>query len=147
MANALDNDEKPIWPRLTLRRTDQLVAAVLTGASWIAIAAWCLWQVHLGGRLIDIEQAEPIAIRFQIDVNQAGWPELAVLPNIGEQLAKRIVADREQNGPFRDLPDLRRVRGIGPRTFESIEPFLLPLSEVEATARTQTTKQPQAVSE
>ncbi len=102
--------------------------------SLIAIAAWCSYQAYLGGRVIDIETAEPIAIDFKIDVNQADWPELSVMPNIGEQLAKRIVADRVERGPFKDLDELRRVRGIGPKTLESMKPFLLPLPPLKSTA-------------
>jgi competence protein ComEA len=145
MANDHENQKKPDWPRLVLRRGDQAAAAALTGLSLIAMMVWCLGQWRLGGRLIDIEQAEPIAIDFRIDVNKADWPELALLPNIGEQLAKRIVADRDQNGPFRDLADLGRVRGIGPRTLESLQPFLEPLTSASATAGTQSGTRPEAV--
>src|SRR5438309_2999452 len=91
------------WPRLILRRADQAVAAAVITASLIAMAGWWTWQGQLRGRLIDIERAEPIAIDFKIDVNRADWPELALMPNIGEQLAKRIVTDRQERGPFRDL--------------------------------------------
>lgn len=98
------------------------------------IALWCARQAQLGGRTIDIERAEPIAIDTRIDVNQAPWPELALLPNIGEQLAKRIVADRAQRGPFKDLDDLLRVKGIGPKTLETLRPFLSPLPSLQSTA-------------
>ena len=124
----------PAWPRLVLRRTDQAVAAVITAGSLIAILGWCLWQGQLRGRLIDIERAEPIAIDFKIDINVAEWPELTLMPGIGPALAKRIVADREAKGPFREVTELRRVRGIGPGTLEGMRPYLLPLSELEATA-------------
>jgi competence protein ComEA len=56
------------------------------------------------------------------------------MPGIGEQLSKRIVADREANGPFRDFDDLRRVRGIGPKTLDGMKPYLLPMADIEATA-------------
>ena len=56
------------------------------------------------------------------------------MPNIGEQLAKRIVTDRAERGLFRDHSEIRRVRGIGPKTLESMKPFLLPLPDLEATA-------------
>jgi len=51
-----------------------------------------------------------------VDVNSAGRRELIRLPGIGEALADRIIADREQHGPFTNLQDFQRVRGIGPRT-------------------------------
>src|SRR3954449_7217669 len=122
------------WPRLVLRRADQAVAASVIAVSLAAMAGWWIWQGQLRGRVIDMEQAEPIAIDFKIDVNRADWPELALMPNIGEQIAKRIVADRAERGPFHDLAELRRVRGIGPKTLESMKPFLLPLPDLEATA-------------
>jgi len=126
--------DPPRWPRLTLRRADQAVAAVLVAVSLAAIAGWSVGQGRLRGRLIDIDRAEPIAIDFKLDVNAADWPELALMPNIGEQIAKRIVEDRALKGPFRDLSELRRVRGIGPKTLESMKPYLLPLPDLETTA-------------
>ena len=43
---------------------------------------------------------------------------------MGESLAQKIVAWRKEHGPFKDLTDLRRVKGIGPKKFEAIRPFL-----------------------
>src|SRR4051795_4495655 len=126
--------DSPAWSRLILRRADQAVAAAIVAVSLVAIAGWWAWQGQLRGRVIDIERAEPIAVDFKIDVNQADWPGLALMPNIGEQLARRIVADRAERGPYRDLAELRRVRGIGPKTLESMKPFLLPLPDLETTA-------------
>ena len=56
------------------------------------------------------------------------------MPGIGEALAHRIVDDRAENGPFRDLNELRRVRGIGPVTLEGMKPYLLPMPDLDATA-------------
>jgi len=136
--------DRPSGPKLTLRRADQAVAAAITIVALAFIAGWCVWQGQLRGRLIDIERAEPIAIDFRIDVNRADWPELALMPNIGEQLAKRIVEDRTQHGPFQDLAELRRVRGIGPKTLESMRPFLLPLADFDATAEANPQPRPPA---
>jgi competence protein ComEA len=141
MSAPVSSSEKPPWPRIVLRRADQAVAAALIAISLVVMAGWWICQGQLRGRLIDIERAEPITIDFKIDVNQADWPELTLMPNIGEQLAKRIVADRQERGPFRDLSDLRRVRGIGPKTLEGMQPFLLPLPELDASAKTKTGQQ------
>jgi competence protein ComEA len=117
-----------------LRRLDQAAAAVVLALALVLLAVHWLWQGHLRGRLVEIDRAEPIAVKLQIDVNNADWPELCLMPGIGEQLAKRIVADRNVNGPFRDWDDLRRVRGIGPRTLEGMKPYLLPMADIDATA-------------
>jgi competence protein ComEA len=113
---------------------DQAVAAAVLAVSLTIIGGWFLAQRGLSGRLIDIDRAEPIAVEFKIDVNHADWPELALMPDIGEQLARRIIADREERGAFRDLADLRRIRGIGPKTLESMRPYLLPIPDLETTA-------------
>jgi len=132
--NQFPESDKPQWPRLVLRRTDQATSAAVAVLALFIIAGWCARQAQLGGRTIEIERAEPIAIDTRIDVNRAAWPELALMPNIGEQLAKRIVADRTQRGPFKDLDDLLRVKGIGPKTLETLRPFLSPLPSIQSTA-------------
>jgi len=58
--------------------------------------------------------------RVLIDPNAASADELAMLPTIGPVLAQRIVEDRGANGPYTHLEDLRRVKGIGPRTIDAI---------------------------
>ena len=127
-------NNRPPMPRLWLRKTDQVAAAALLAVALLAIAGHWIYQGRYRGRLIEIDRAEPIAIDFKIDINQADWPELCLMPGIGEQLAKRIVDYRTENGPFRDLQDLRHVRGIGPKTWEGMQPYLVPLPDLETTA-------------
>lgn len=129
-----DRPSRPPWPRLWLRRADQAVAAGFIAVSLMGLGGWWVWQGRIRGRLIEIEQAEPIAIETKIDINKADWPELALMPGIGETLAHRIVDDRAENGPFLEIDDLRRVRGIGPVTLEGMKPYLLPMPELDATA-------------
>ena len=50
-----------------------------------------------------------------IDLNTADVRQLARLPGIGQELAKRIVDERAAHGAFANLIDLQRVRGIGPK--------------------------------
>jgi DNA uptake protein ComE-like DNA-binding protein len=52
-----------------------------------------------------------------IDVNTAGPLELERLYRVNPRIAKRIIAEREENGPYLSLEDLaERVREIGPQT-------------------------------
>jgi competence protein ComEA len=125
----------PRRPHWLLRRADQATVAVLVLVGLAATAGWWVWQGGLQGRLIELDRAEPQVAQFQVDVNSADWPELVQLPGIGETLAKRIVASRAASGPFRDHNDLRRVRGIGPKTLENIRPYLLPMPEERAVAK------------
>ncbi len=117
----------PLW----LRRADQATIAVLVLAALVAMAAYVGAHALRRGRLIEIDRAPPLAADFQVDLNAADWPELAQLPEIGETLARRIVASRKRDGPFRRHDDLRRVRGIGPHTLQRIRPYLLPLPPPE----------------
>jgi competence protein ComEA len=106
---------------------DQAVVAALVMMALVGVGVYWLTQGGLSGRLIEIDRATPQSVAFELDINAAGWPELSVLPNIGETLAKRIVESRQADGPFADVDDLQRVRGIGPKTLEQIRPYLRPL--------------------
>lgn len=59
-----------------------------------------------------------------IDINTASAEMLDTVPGIGPAIASRILDFRAQNGPFRSVADLERVRGIGPRTLERMAPYL-----------------------
>jgi competence protein ComEA len=55
-----------------------------------------------------------------IDVNRATVAELDTLPGIGPVLAGRIVAWRDETGPFTSVDELLAVPGIGPSILEEI---------------------------
>jgi competence ComEA-like helix-hairpin-helix protein len=59
-----------------------------------------------------------------IDPNRAGLEALLDLPGVGPVLGRRILEDRERNGPYRRAEDLLRVAGIGPATLERLRPHL-----------------------
>lgn len=56
----------------------------------------------------------------QININKASARELQALPGVGEVLAERIIAHREQYGPFRRAEHLMMVRGFSDNKFRSI---------------------------
>jgi competence ComEA-like helix-hairpin-helix protein len=57
----------------------------------------------------------------RVDLNRATAAELDALPGIGPVLARRIVEHRERFGPFRRVPDLLDVPGIGPKLYAKLE--------------------------
>jgi competence protein ComEA len=118
-------------PRTLLRRTDQVGIAALALLALVSIGGYWLTQAVVRGRVIDIEKAPPLDLGFRVDLNFAEWPELAQLPEIGESLARQIVANRTPHGSFRDVNELRRVIGIGPKKFEAVRPFLRPIDNGE----------------
>ncbi len=56
-----------------------------------------------------------------LNVNRATAVELEALPGVGPSLARRIVADREAQGPFATVAALDRVPGIGPALVARLE--------------------------
>ncbi len=56
----------------------------------------------------------------RLNINTATKEELESLPAIGPTIAQRIVDDRTANGPYKQVEDLARVRGISARTVEQL---------------------------
>ena len=63
---------------------------------------------------------EAVAVTFPIDINRADAEQLTALPGIGEVLAGRIVAYREENGSFLSTQELQNVEGIGEKRLDAI---------------------------
>lgn len=108
-----------------------LCAISFVGFRYLKINQFALLQT---GHAIEIDEASQDttsydeanygAYRFELNVNHATWPELTLLPGIGEKLAQRIVEYREQSGAIRRLGDLADVEGIGPKKMQVIREFL-----------------------
>ncbi|UCF93248.1 MAG: helix-hairpin-helix domain-containing protein, partial [Desulfobacterales bacterium] len=62
--------------------------------------------------------------RVGVDLNQASCQLLTYVSGIGPQLAKNIVAYRDQNGPFKTREALHQVPRLGPKAFEQAAGFL-----------------------
>ena len=60
---------------------------------------------------------------FLIDPNNAPADSLELLPGIGPVLADRIVAYRQHNRFEREV-DITEVKGIGPKVYERLRPYL-----------------------
>jgi competence ComEA-like helix-hairpin-helix protein len=60
-----------------------------------------------------------------ININTASSQELQKLPGVGNVIAERIVAHREQYGPFRRAEHLLMVRGISDRKFRQLRAMIV----------------------
>jgi uncharacterized protein len=59
-----------------------------------------------------------------VDVNRSSVQLLTYVSGLGPQLAKNIVAYREENGPFATRENLPKVPRLGPKAFEQCAGFL-----------------------
>ena len=59
-----------------------------------------------------------------VDLNTASAPLLSHISGISAQVAKNIVAWREENGSFSARRQLLKVKGLGPRAYEQCAGFL-----------------------
>ena len=58
----------------------------------------------------------------KVNINTADAKELATLPGIGQVKAEAIVNYRKDNGNFKNINDLKEVKGIGYKVVEKIKP-------------------------
>ncbi len=59
-----------------------------------------------------------------VDVNTASVPLLTCIAGLNEAVAKNIVSYRDQNGPFQDRQQLKKVPRLGEKAFEQAAGFL-----------------------
>jgi competence protein ComEA len=90
--------------------------SILRGICKTIIIAFAV-NFLLGG----IALAENQDVADRVNINEAAVKELAKLPGIGKRKAEAIVAYRAENGKFNSIDDLKKVDGIGKKTFEKIK--------------------------
>ncbi len=62
--------------------------------------------------------------RVGVDLNTASWALLRYVAGITERTALNIVAHRDEHGRFVSREQLKKVAGVGPKTFEQAAGFL-----------------------
>lgn len=112
------------WAILPFRFRDQVFFAFICLTALISMVAYCARTSHWGAEDIELQRQARQAYDYKIELNSATWVEWSQLPGIGPVLGQRIVAERERRGPFRDLSELKRVRGIGDGKLEAIRPYV-----------------------
>ena len=78
-------------------------------------------QIIVPRRPVASSRGTPTAL---VNINTADSATLQTLPGIGPVMADRIVAYRQEHGPFAALDDLLNVKGIGPATLDKLRPLI-----------------------
>jgi comEA protein len=61
------------------------------------------------------------ALIGKININTATGEQLQILPRIGPSMSQRIIQYRRERGPFTSIDAIKKVKGIGDKTFEKIK--------------------------
>lgn len=70
------------------------------------------------------EVVESCVNRVGVEINTASAELLRYVAGIGPSMAKKLVAHRDSNGSFSTRAQLRKVAGLGPKTFEQAAGFI-----------------------
>lgn len=62
--------------------------------------------------------------KIGVDVNTASYSLLSHIAGISSSVAKNIVTYRDENGEFKDIHDIKKVKRLGPAAFEQCAGFL-----------------------
>lgn len=71
-----------------------------------------------------VKESAPTEIPKNVNINSADKDTLALLPGIGPAKAEEIIKYRKQNGKFKSIDDLTKVKGIGDKTLKKLKPYL-----------------------
>ena len=96
------------------------VSSVLLSGSLLQYFYRRYWFVNHFANFINEEEFYP-----RVDINKAGLEELMSLPNIGEKTALAIIEYRRKNGFFKNVEDVRWVKGVGPYKLKKIKKYLV----------------------
>ena len=116
---------------MCLTRQERIVFGAMGTAALLGLGVLWWWRQRSPLRVVGVpapvqsaQWDEALERARWIDVNTADVAELERLPEVGPALARRIVAYRQAHGSFHAPEDLRRVEGIGPKTFEAIQRYV-----------------------
>lgn len=72
-----------------------------------------------------VSPAKPLVSGKIVNINTASYEQLQTLPGIGPSFAQKIIDFRQQNNGFKQIQDLTKIKGIGPKKFKVLEPRII----------------------
>ncbi len=82
--------------------------------------------------LVSWATAQTNVPKAKVNINTAGQAELEGLPRIGPKVAQRIIDYRAQNGNFKKVEDIMKVKGIGEKIFQQLKDLITVGTEGQA---------------
>lgn len=67
--------------------------------------------------------AQSLALDLPLDINQAGFEDLVLVPGIGEKTAAQILALRVTKGRLRSVDELKELSGIKDKKFDKLKKY------------------------
>ncbi len=96
----------------------QNVKLIRNGLTALALA----WALSVGSVAVYAAPANAKAVaQAPVNLNQASAEELIALKGIGPKMAERIIAYRQEHGPFKAVDQLVQVKGIGNAKFQKLK--------------------------
>lgn len=72
----------------------------------------------------DEEQNVTQSAQQKVNINTANQQALESLPGIGPTYAQRIIAYRKENGKFKTIEELKKIKGIAQKRLDNLKPFV-----------------------
>ena len=104
--------------------TQLFIGIALLAAGWMAGYLIGSAPGVSGREVLSVVQLEESSPEETVPLNTATKSDLMRLPTLGEAMAERILAYREEHGGFQSLEELKNVSGIGDKIYAQIVPFL-----------------------
>ena len=96
----------------------QAVMVLVTVFCVGSVVSFCLRHDWPSTRWVDH------AHHLKININSADKLQLRHLPEVGETLADKIIAFRNINGPFSNIDDLRKIKGMTQRRLDRMKELI-----------------------
>jgi competence ComEA-like helix-hairpin-helix protein len=66
-----------------------------------------------------------LVFSIPVDLNRASFEDLCLIPGIGEALARDMIDYRERRKGFQSVEEIKNVRGIGEKKYQSFKTFFI----------------------